>query len=60
VKFLNYLRERAVESSTWVGLTLLWTAAGITLHPELTSEIVAAGLAIAGFIKMWERDKKTF
>jgi hypothetical protein len=38
------------EPSSWRGLALLVTAAGITLKPELQAAIISLGLSIAGLI----------
>lgn len=43
------------EASTWRGLVLLATAAGLQLDPEQEDAIVAAGLAIAGLIGVFSR-----
>lgn len=45
---LNYL----TQESTWTGLTALLTAVGITLSPDLATQIGAVGLSIFGLIKV--------
>ncbi len=54
----KYLLERLSERSTWLGLTGLLTALGVTLSPELATATVSAGLAIAGFITAMTKDTK--
>lgn len=51
---LNYLSQE----STWLGLTAILTAVGITLSPELTTQIAAVGLAVIGLIKVIINEKK--
>jgi hypothetical protein len=55
--FLGYILQRLQESSTWQGLVLVWTAIGITLHHEATQEILGAGLALVGAIKILTEEK---
>lgn len=45
---LNYL----TQESTWTGLTALLTAVGISLSPDLATQIGAVGLSIFGLIKV--------
>ena len=51
---LNYLSQE----STWLGLTAILTAVGITLSPELTTQIAAVGLAVVGLIKVIINERK--
>ena len=44
--------EKLSENSTWRGLILLATAAGVHLEPELQNQIVAAGLGLVGLINV--------
>lgn len=48
----EWLLQRLSEPSTIQGMILLWTAAGITIHPEKTNDILTAGLAILGAAKI--------
>ncbi len=43
------------EASTWRGLVLILTAAGVRLDPDQEDAIVATGLAIAGLIGVFFR-----
>lgn len=45
---LNYL----TQESTYVGLTAILTAIGITLKPELAQAIVTCALGVFGLIKV--------
>ena len=44
----DYLIARAKEPSTWRGIILLLTAAGVPIAPEMQTAIISAGLALAG------------
>ena len=46
----TYLLARLKEASTWRGIVLMLTAAGVPLAPALADSIVACGLAVAGLI----------
>lgn len=45
-----YFLERMKEPSTWRGLVLLLTAAGVPMAPGMADAIIAAGLGLAGLI----------
>ena len=45
------------QSSTWRGLILLATAAGVNLEPDLQNQIVAAGLGLVGLINVLRKGK---
>ena len=45
-----WLIERCTESSTWRGLTLLASAFGVGISPEIADGIIATGLAVSGLI----------
>lgn len=53
-----YILDRAKEASTWRGLTLLATAAGLNVAPELSNAIISAGISVAGLIGVLFADKK--
>lgn len=46
----KYIIERLKEASTWRGIIAIATAAGMTISPEQSAAIVAAGLAIIGAV----------
>ena len=54
---LKYIYDRLCEASTWRGIIAFLTAAGITISPDMTDKIVAAGLAVIGIIGMFFKDK---
>jgi len=45
------------QSSTWRGLILLATAAGVHLEPEIQNQIVATGLGLVGLINVLRKGK---
>lgn len=53
----DYLIARAKEPSTWRGLILILTAAGVPIAPEMQTAIISAGLALAGIIGAITPDK---
>lgn len=52
---MNWIIDRLKENSTWRGLVALLTAFGVTLSPEQTNAIVAAGLAVIGLINVFRK-----
>jgi len=54
----QYILDRANEPSTWRGVVLLATAAGVNVAPELLNAIVTAGLGLAGLLGVLTKDKK--
>lgn len=52
---IDYISNRLREESTWRGLILLVTAAGIQLSPEQQGAILAAGLALVGCINTFKK-----
>lgn len=53
----SYLLARATEPSTWRGLVWGLAAVGLTLSPDQSAAIVAAGAAVAGAIGVFTRDR---
>jgi hypothetical protein len=53
----DYFLERMKEASTWRGIILLLTAAGVPIAPALADSIITVGLAIAGMIGVVTPDK---
>ena len=45
------------QNSTWRGLILLATAAGVHMEPELQNQIVATGLGLVGLINVVRKGK---
>lgn len=56
-KIAAYLIARAKERSTWLGLISLATALGLVLEPVQQDAVVAAGMALAGLVAAFTRDK---
>lgn len=55
---MTYVLERLKEPSTWRGLVLLLTVAGLKLSPDQANAIMALGLAVVGAIGVFLPDKK--
>lgn len=53
----DYILARAKEPSTWRGLILLLTAAGVPIAPQMTEAIISVGLAVVGLIGVAVPDK---
>lgn len=53
----DYLLARLMEASTWRGITLLLTAIGVPLAPEMSEAVISTGLAVAGLIGVATKDK---
>lgn len=53
----TYVLERLKEASTWRGIVLLLTAAGVPLAPGVADLIISAGLALTGLIGALTPDK---
>lgn len=45
-----YGLNRLAEQSTWKGMVVIATAAGVSISPELATQIVTGGTAAVGFI----------
>ena len=54
---MNFALDRLKENSTWRGLIMLATAAGLKLDPSQGEAIVAAGLALVGLINVFRKAK---
>ena len=48
---LKFLRDRLDERSTWRAIVALLTVGGVSLHPDKTQAIIAAGVAIGALIE---------
>ena len=53
----DYLIARAKEPSTWRGIILVLTAAGVPIAPAMAESIISVGLAIAGLVGAITPDK---
>lgn len=54
---MNYIVDRLKEPSSWRGLVMIGTAFGISLNPELVTNIIAIGTGLAGVIGFVFKDK---
>lgn len=55
MKIVDYILARLAENSTWRGIALLLTSAGIVTDPERAASIAAAGLAVVGAINVFRK-----
>jgi len=46
----RYVVERLKEASTWRGIILVLTAAGVPVAPAMAEQIIAVGIAVAGLV----------
>lgn len=54
---LKYVLDRLKERSTWLGLVALVTTAGVALDPAQAEAIVSLGVALAGAVAVFTKDK---
>lgn len=54
---LTWLVDRLSEKSTYLGLGLLLSAAGLSVAPDLGQAVVAVGVAVAGLVSVLIKDK---
>lgn len=53
----DYIINRAKEPSTWRGIIMLLTAAGIPIAPAMADAIISIGIALVGAIGVFTADK---
>lgn len=58
MKIIDYILARLSESSTWRGLAMIAGASGFAIDPSKANAIAAAGMAVAGAINVFRKDKK--
>lgn len=56
-KILEVLLNYLTQESTYVGITAILTAIGITLKPELAQAIITCALGVFGLIKVIVNDR---
>lgn len=56
-KILDVLLNYLTQESTYVGITAILTAIGISLKPELAQAIVTCALGVFGLIKVIVNDR---
>jgi len=54
----EYLLARLAEPSTWRGIIMLATAAGVVFTAAQAEAVIAAGLALAGLVGAFSPDVK--
>lgn len=54
---IQYVIDRAKERSTWLGVISMVTALGLVLDAAQQDAIVAAGMAAAGVVAAFTKDK---
>ena len=54
----DYLLDRLKEPSTWRGIILILTSAGVGIEPAMADAIISAGIGLAGVIGVVTADKK--
>lgn len=57
MKAISYILDRLSENSTWRGIILVATAAGVKIAPDLQNQIVAVGLGLVGLINVIRKSK---
>lgn len=53
----DYIKARLKEPSTWRGIILILTAAGVPIAPQMGEAIICIGLALAGGVGVVTPDK---
>lgn len=54
----EFVKARLKEPSTWRGIILILTAAGVPIAPQMGEAIICVGLALAGGVGMVTPDKR--
>jgi len=57
-KMIDYILASLAQPSAWRGIIALATSLGLFISPELSTAIVATGLALIGLIGAFIKDKK--
>ena len=52
----RYMVERLKEASTWRGIILVLTAAGVPVAPAMAEQVIAVGMALAGLVGILTAD----
>lgn len=55
-KIVAWCADRLDEPSTWRGMVWVLSAFGVTIQPELWSQITAIGMAAAGIMGVVSKD----
>lgn len=54
---MEWIIARLSEPSTWRGIVALVSVAGVALSPDQAAQIISAGIAIAGVINVFRKEK---
>lgn len=54
---VQFIIDRAKERSTWLGVISLATAVGLALNPDQQNAVISLGMAAAGAIAAFSKDK---
>lgn len=54
---MYWILDRLSENSTWRGIILVLTAAGVQIAPDLANAIIATGLSVVGLINILRKQK---
>jgi len=52
---LTWIIEQLKQPSTWRGIVMLATSAGLVIRPELMEQIIVAGTGVAGLIGVFAK-----
>ena len=53
----QFLLDRLSEPSTWRGIILILTSAGVNIAPAMADAIIGAGIGICGLVGVLTADK---
>lgn len=54
----DYMLARLKEPSTWRGIILVLTAAGVPIDPMMADKVIAVGIALSGLVGIFTADPK--
>lgn len=54
----GWAKRQLKQPSTWRGLALIATAAGVHFDPAMVQSVISVGAAVAGAIDVFKNDEK--
>lgn len=54
----QFILQRLSEPSTWRGIILVLTSAGVNIAPAMADAIIGTGIGLAGIVGVLSSDKK--
>ena len=54
----QFVLDRLAEASTWRGIILVLTSAGVHVAPQWNDSIISIGIGLAGIVGVVTADKK--